>query len=43
MEDILDDISEGKKIWYEELRKFYDDFMPLVNNRDFHSTNYSYI
>lgn len=34
MEDILDDISEGKKIWYEELRKFYDDFMPLVNEAD---------
>ena len=34
MEDILDDISEGKKIWYEELRKFYDDFMPLVKEAD---------
>ncbi len=31
MEESLDEISEGKKIWYEELRKFYDEFMPLVS------------
>jgi DNA topoisomerase-1 len=32
METTLDDISEGKRIWYEELREFYDEFMPLVEN-----------
>lgn len=30
MEKILDDISEGRRVWYEELRTFYDQFMPLV-------------
>ena len=34
MEDILDDISEGKKVWHHELRKFYDDYMPLVAEAD---------
>lgn len=34
MEAILDDISEGKKVWYKELRKFYDDYMPLVTEAD---------
>ena len=32
MEEILDDISEGKRIWYEELRRFYDQFVPLIEN-----------
>ncbi len=30
MEEILDAISEGDKVWYEELRSFYTNFMPLV-------------
>jgi len=30
MEERLDLISEGKVIWYEELREFYDKFMPLL-------------
>lgn len=36
MEDILDDISEGNRIWYEELEGFYDKFKPLL---DFASEN----
>ncbi len=32
MESTLDEIAEGKAIWYEELRKFYDVFAPLVEN-----------
>ena len=32
MENTLDEISLGKIIWYEEIRKFYDTFMPLVEN-----------
>lgn len=32
MENTLDEISLGKVIWYEEIRKFYDTFMPLVEN-----------
>ncbi len=32
MENTLDEISLGKAIWYEELRKFYDMFMPLVED-----------
>ena len=30
MEKILDEISEGEKSWSDELRRFYDDYMPLV-------------
>ncbi|HHZ18121.1 MAG TPA: type I DNA topoisomerase [Acholeplasmataceae bacterium] len=30
METVLDEIAIGKKTWYEELRLFYDKFMPLV-------------
>jgi DNA topoisomerase-1 len=36
MEEILDDISEGEKIWYEELRRFYNTFMPLVDYANEH-------
>ncbi len=32
MENTLDEISLGKAIWYDEIRKFYDMFMPLVEN-----------
>lgn len=32
METILDKIAEGKAVWYEELRKFYDVFAPLIEN-----------
>lgn len=32
MENTLDLISEGKAIWYEEIRDFYEKFMPLVEN-----------
>ena len=32
MESILDKIAEGKAVWYEELRKFYDVFAPLIEN-----------
>jgi len=32
MEEILDEISDGKRVWYEELRKFYDQFVPLIEN-----------
>lgn len=30
METILDEISEGKLVWYEEIAKFYDKFAPLI-------------
>ena len=30
MENILDEISEGKAIWYEEIGKFYEKFAPLI-------------
>ncbi len=30
MEENLDDIASGEKIWHEELRKFYDIFIPMV-------------
>ena len=30
METNLDLIAEGKVVWYEELRKFYDQFAPLI-------------
>ena len=32
MENTLDLISEGKAVWYEEMRTFYETFMPLVEN-----------
>ena len=32
MEVTLDKIAEGKAIWYDELRKFYDIFVPLIEN-----------
>lgn len=32
MENTLDSISEGNAVWHEEIRKFYDTFMPLVEN-----------
>ena len=32
MENTLDEISLGNIIWYEEIRKFYEAFMPLVEN-----------
>jgi len=31
MEKTLDEISEGSKVWSDELKKFYDDYMPLVD------------
>lgn len=34
MEQNLDYISEGKKIWTEELTHFYHDYMPLVEVAD---------
>jgi DNA topoisomerase-1 len=30
MENTLDEISLGNIVWYEEIRKFYEAFMPLV-------------
>ena len=30
MENTLDEISLGHKVWYEEIRKFYDMFAPLI-------------
>ena len=32
MENTLDEISLGNIVWYEEIRKFYEAFMPLVEN-----------
>lgn len=32
METKLDEIAVGGVVWYEEIRKFYDTFMPLVEN-----------
>ena len=34
MEEILDEISLGKAVWYKEIEKFYHDYMPLVENAD---------
>jgi len=34
METILDEIADGEKVWYEELRKFYDEFIPLLKNAE---------
>lgn len=36
MEEVLDAISEGEKVWYEELRTFYNNFMPLVEYANEH-------
>lgn len=30
MEETLDDIANGEKVWYDELRQFYDYFIPMV-------------
>ena len=32
MESKLDDIAVGKLVWYEELKDFYEDFAPLIEN-----------
>ncbi len=32
MENTLDKIAEGKVVWYEELKVFYDMFAPLIEN-----------
>ncbi len=32
METKLDKIAEGKLVWYEELKDFYDEFAPLIEN-----------
>ena len=32
MENTLDEIAEGKAVWYEEVGKFYDMFAPLIEN-----------
>lgn len=32
METTLDQIAIGKAVWYDELRKFYDTFCPLIEN-----------
>ena len=32
MEDDLDEIARGEKVWHVELKDFYDRFMPLVDN-----------
>ncbi len=32
MENNLDEIAAGKAVWYEELKKFYDMFAPLIEN-----------
>lgn len=34
MEEILDDIAIGEKVWNNEIKEFYDDYMPLVQNAD---------
>ena len=34
MEEKLDEISEGKIVWNEELSKFYNEYMPLVEKAD---------
>ncbi len=30
MENILDEIALGKAVWHKELKKFYDEFAPLI-------------
>jgi DNA topoisomerase-1 len=32
METSLDEVAEGKEIWYKLLKEFYDDFEPMVKN-----------
>lgn len=32
MENSLDDVAEGSKVWYELLEKFYQEFEPMVKN-----------
>lgn len=32
MEKKLDEISKGQKVWYEELKTFYDHFIPMLEN-----------
>ena len=32
MENTLDLIAEGKAVWYEEIGKFYNKFVPLIEN-----------
>ena len=34
MEEILDKISLGQAVWNEELEKFFNDYMPLVEEAD---------
>lgn len=34
MEKVLDQIAVGEKVWYEELKRFYNRFMPLVENAE---------
>ena len=34
MEEILDEIAIGEKVWNNEIKEFYDDYMPLVQNAD---------
>lgn len=36
MEDILDKIAMGKKVWHDELYSFYNKFKPLVEYADLH-------
>ena len=32
MEQTLDEISKGQRVWHDELKIFYDDFIPLLEN-----------
>jgi len=34
MENNLDEIADGEKIWHLELKDFYDRFIPMVENAD---------
>ncbi len=34
MEMILDEIAVGNRVWYDELAKFYNEFMPLLEIAD---------
>ena len=34
MEEILDDIAEGEKVWNKEIEKFFNEFIPLVKDAD---------
>lgn len=31
MEEILDDISMGNRLWHKEIKEFFDQYMPLVD------------